>query len=284
MGNPGLRENPGTAIRGETEKKSFYDHRGVMIEVVFLGVGEAFDEALPNTSILIRFDAGNSPVTVLLDCGFTAPPRFWKEEPEPDSLDAIWISHFHGDHALGVPQLLIRAWEEGRGKPLLILGQKGISAFTRQALDLAYPGFYEKLAFPITFAEIEPGREFDLLGLTLRTAETGHSQRNLALRIDAGGKPIYYSGDGKPTPESVLLAQGCHLIIHEAFHKETELPTHGTATDSVDMAKRSGASHLALVHIQRKARAQVIENLERWRDLAGSVQLMVPEPGDRITL
>ena len=255
-----------------------------MIEVVFLGVGEAFDETLPNTSILIRFGAENSPVTLLLDCGFTAPPRLWKEALEPDSVDAIWISHFHGDHALGLPPLLIRAWEEGRSKPLLILGQKGISAFTRQALDLAYPGFYEKLAFPITFAEIEPGGNVDRLGLTFRTAETGHSQRNLALRIDAKGKSIYYSGDGKPTPESMLLAQGCHLIIHEAFHMETELPTHGTVMGSVDTAKRSGAAHLALVHIQRKARTQVIENLERLRDLAGSVQVMVPEPGDRITL
>jgi ribonuclease Z len=256
----------------------------LMIEVVFLGVGEAFDEALPNTSILIRFDAGNSPVTLLLDCGFTATPRFWKEVPEPDSLDAIWISHFHGDHALGLPPLLIRAWEEGRSKPLLILGQKGISAFTRQALDLAYPGFYEKLAFPIKFVEVEPGSHVELFGLTFRTVETGHSQRNLALRIDAEGKSVYYSGDGKPTPESMLLAQGSHLIIHEAFHMETELAGHGTVTGSVDMARRCGASHLALVHIQRKARAQVIDNLERLRDLAGSVQLMVPEPGDRITL
>jgi ribonuclease Z len=255
-----------------------------MIEVVFLGVGEAFDEALPNTSILIRFYPGNSQVTVLLDCGFTAPPRFWKEEPEPDSLDAIWISHLHGDHALGLPPLLVRAWEEGRRKPLLILGQKGIGSFTRQAVDLAYPGFYEKLAFPIRFAEIEPGGNVELLGLTFSTAETSHSQRNLALRIDAEAQSIYYSGDGKPTPESTLLAQGCHLIIHEAFHMETELPAHGTVTGSVDMAKRSGTSNLALVHIQRKARAQVIENLERLRDLAGSVRLMVPEPGDRITL
>ena len=255
-----------------------------MIEIVFLGVGEAFDEALPNTSILIRFDAGNSPVTLLLDCGFTAPPCLWKEAPKPDSVDAIWISHFHGDHALGLPPLLVRAWEEGRSKALTLIGQRGIESFTRQAIDIAYPGFYEKLAFPITFVEIEPGGNVDLLGITFRTAETGHSQRNLALRIDARGKCIYYSGDGKATAESMLLAQGCHLIIHEAFQMETEFAGHGTVTGCVDMAKRSGASHLALVHIQREARAQVIENLERLRDLAGSVNVMIPEPGERITL
>ena len=255
-----------------------------MTEIVFLGVGDAFDETLPNTSILIRFDTGNSPATVLLDCGFTAPPRLWKETSKPDFVDAIWISHFHGDHALGLPPLLVRAWEDGREKPLLILGQKGISAFTRQALDLAYPGFYEKLTFPITFAEIEPGGKIELLGRTFRTAETNHSQRNLALQINTTGKSIYYSGDGKPTADSIRLAQDCHLIIHEAFQMETGLPIHGSVMESIDMAKRSGASHLALVHIHRKARPQVIDNLERLRDLAGSVNVIIPEPGDRITL
>ena len=72
-----------------------------MTEVIFLGVGEAFDEELPNTSILIRYGKGTSPVTLLLDCGFTAPPRLWKEEPEVDILDGTplldvkpYVSHF----------------------------------------------------------------------------------------------------------------------------------------------------------------------------------------------
>ena len=70
-----------------------------MLEVVFLGVGEAFDESLPNTSILVRPVEESGPTTtLLLDCGFTAPPLFWREMPEPDALDGIWISHFHGDH------------------------------------------------------------------------------------------------------------------------------------------------------------------------------------------
>ena len=60
-----------------------------MIEVIFLGVGEAFDEALPNTSILLKFDQGASRVNLLLDCGPMAPPEFWKLKTPADSLDAI---------------------------------------------------------------------------------------------------------------------------------------------------------------------------------------------------
>ena len=187
-----------------------------MLEVIFLGVGEAFDETLPNTSILIRYEGGDSPATFLLDCGFTAPPPFWKEESDVNRLDGIWISHFHADHCFGIPALLVRFWEEGRDKGLTLLGQKGIESFTRNCLDLAYPGFYERLTFPLRFIEVEPEKRMELFGLSFRTAETAHSQMNLALRIDVAGKSIYYSGDGKATPESMALARDCEFIIHEA--------------------------------------------------------------------
>ena len=255
-----------------------------MIEVVFLGVGEAFDEKLPNTSILIRYTVGATTVTLLLDCGFTAPPQFWREEPDADILDGIWISHFHGDHCLGIPALLVRFWEEGRRKALTLLGQKGIATFMRTSLDLAYPGMYERLGFPLNFREVEPDKEVTIFGLIFQAAVTSHSRNNLALRIDAHEKSIYYSGDGKATPESMSLAKGSQLIIHEAFSLESEIPGHGTVTGSIKMAKECGASTLALVHIQRKVRSQVIDEMQRFTQMAGSLNLMVPKPGFMITL
>jgi ribonuclease Z len=267
-----------------TDRADWLACGGFVIEVVFLGVGEAFDEKLPNTSVLIRSDGETNPVTLLLDCGFTAPPQFWREEPAADALDAIWISHFHGDHFLGLPALLVRFWEEGRSKTLTLFGQKGIESYTRKAVDLAYPGLYEKLVFPIRFVELEPKSDVAMFGLTLQTAENAHSQRDLALRIDTLGTAIYYSGDGRPTPESIALARGSQLIIHEAFHMETEIPGHGAVRGSIAMAKGCGASHLALVHIQRNARSQVLENKGQLTNSAGSVNVVIPEPGYRMML
>jgi ribonuclease Z len=255
-----------------------------LIEVIFLGVGEAFDEATPNTSILVRYNTGTLPVTLLLDCGFTAPPQYWRQAPEADALDAIWISHFHGDHYFGLPALLVRFWEEGRTKILTFFGQKEIEAFVCESLDLAYPGFRAKFGFPIRFVEVEPGSEARLLGLTFRTAENSHSQRDLALRIDFQEAGIYYSGDGRPTNQSMALAKGSQLIVHEAYHIESDLPGHGTVTGAMDMAKRSGASCLALVHIQRKLRSQVLNRIQEFRASARPLTLTVPQPGDRITL
>lgn len=253
-----------------------------MLEITFLGVGEAFDEELPNTSILFRSEVGTSAVTLLLDCGSTAPPQFWKEELQADVLDGIWISHFHGDHSLGLPALLVRFWEEQRSKVLTIIGQKGIDTFTRTSLDLAYPGFYKKVGFPIRYVEVEPDNEIEVFGLSLQAAENGHSQRDLALRIDAQGKSIYYSGDGSPTPECMALAKGSQLIIHEAFHPEIEFHGHTTVTGAIEMAKQCGVPNLALVHIQRAERRKMANRMKQIKDLAGSLNIIIPEPGYRM--
>ena len=254
------------------------------MEIVFLGVGEAFDPFLPNTSILIRNFKGTDGGAFLLDCGFTVPPQFWKEGMEVDGLDGLWISHFHGDHALGLPALLVRFWEDGRQKALTLVSQEGIEPFTERALELAYPGFRKKITFPLTFLELEPGKQVDFEGLLLQSAQTFHSQRNLALRIDTMETSIYYSGDGGPSPACERLAKGCRLIVHEAFQMEDALPGHGNIIVSIDLARDCGASRLALVHIRRQSRKEVKEDLPRLQNLAGDLRLSIPEPGDRLSL
>jgi len=257
---------------------------GMIMEVTFLGVGEAFDEKQPNTSILIRSDAGTSSATLLLDCGFTVPPQFWRQGLGAGTLDGVWISHFHGDHTFGLPALVLRFWEEGRREALTIMGQEGIESFTREILNLAYPGFPEKLGFPLRFIEIEPNNRVEILGLVLRTAHNEHSRRDLALRIDAGETSVYYSGDGRPSADCVALAKDTGLIIQEAFHTETEIPGHSTVLKAIDMAKESGAANLALVHIERHVRQQLVEEMGRYRDMARPLNLLLPEPGDRKSL
>jgi ribonuclease BN (tRNA processing enzyme) len=255
-----------------------------MIEVMFLGVGEAFDDAYTNTSLLIRFGKGRSIVSLLLECGATAPSQLWREMPKVDDLDSVWISHFHADHTFGLPALLVRSSEERRKKTLTVLGQQGIESFVRRCLDLAYPGFYKNLSFPIRYVEVEPAKEVALFGLTFRTAENHHSQRDLAMRIDFDGKSVYYSGDGKASPECMTLAKGCQLIIHESFLIETEIHGHGTVMGSIDMAQKCEVPNLALVHIQRRERKDVIKRVEKFAKSQSGLNVMVPEPGDKFTI
>jgi predicted xylose isomerase-like sugar epimerase len=52
----------------------------------------------------------------------------------------------------------------------------------------------------------------------------------------------------------------------------------------LEMARTCGASALALVHIQRQARKEVLARFKDLRELASPVNLMVPTSGDRTTI
>ena len=254
------------------------------MEITFLGVGEAFDENLPNTSLLIRTEYQEKPVTVLLDCGYSVPPRFWQLGLNVETLDAIWISHFHADHAFGLPPLLVRFWEEKRTKDLHILGQKGIESFVLKCLDLAYPNFLPRLEFSLRFVEVEPEEPGTALGLSWRTAVNDHPQRDLALRLDVEGKSVFYSGDGRPTSETRALAEGVNLIVHEAFHLSKDIPGHGTIAGCIEMAQSCGARRLALVHIQRDVRRDRFHEIKELVNSVEDLEILIPELGDRVTI
>ncbi len=254
------------------------------MRVTFLGVGEACDEQLPNTAIWVESGAGGSRKSFLLDCGFTAPPQYWRLCSDPNDLDALWISHFHGDHFFGVPALLLRFWELKRAKPLVVVGQSGVEEKVRQAMDLAYPNFLPKLTYALNFRTAVAGEELSVAGHFWKGAAGGHGQSNFAVRVGDGKRSVFYSGDGTATDDTVLLAEGCDLLIHEAFRLDESTPGHGTVVQCIELARRAGAHRLALVHVQREERRarhrEIMEVIAQVRD----IEVYLPEPGDALTL
>jgi ribonuclease BN (tRNA processing enzyme) len=260
------------------DKVSFFQFVHHM-KIHFLGVGEACDARCPNTSLLVT--AGNGR-RFLLDCGFTVPHLYFAVSLDPDELDALWISHFHGDHFFGVPLLLLRFWEMGRRKKLVIAGPREVREKIAAAMELAYPDFMARLMYHLEFVEIEPGDGRDIAGTGWRTAENVHSERCLALCIDDGGHRIFYSGDGRPTRETAALARGCDLIVHEAFRLGEEVDNHGSVRGCLEFAGRAGVRHLALVHVQRTCREtaqQTVAGLVR-----DGLHVFLPEPGELFCL
>lgn len=254
------------------------------MKVTFLGVGEACDETSPNTCVLVQTLAEGHQRSILLDCGFTAPSPYWQHTPDPEDLDALWISHFHGDHFFGVPALLLRFWEKKRSKPLAIIGQTGLEKTITQAMEFAYPRFLPKLTYSLQFHEIEPGQKLHVAGLDWSAAESLHGQRNLAVRLDDGRHALFYSGDGLFSPETLVLAQGCHLAVHEAFQLDPVTPAHGTVRQCLDFAREAAVVTLALVHVQRDERRERYQEILTLLDKARDCHVILPEPGDMLEL
>jgi len=221
------------------------------MRITFLGVGEACDPKHGNTSILLEIPGQFS---LLIDCGFSVPHRYFSHCDSADSPDAVWISHFHGDHFLGLPLLLLRLWEMGRTQPLLLIGQEEMEEKWKEAMELAYPGFTAKLSFPVRSLTAAAGQPLAVGPLTLTPARTIHSQPNLGLLIDDGLHRFYYSGDGRPTPESARLTADCDLAVHEAFTLEDSVSNHGSVQSCLALARTQRIKRLALVHLERHTR------------------------------
>ena len=254
------------------------------MKVVFLGVGEACDATLPNTSVWIRTETDGLPRSVLLDCGFTVPPLYWSQTDDQEDLDALWISHFHGDHFFGVPALLLRFWETKRRKPLAVVGQPGVQALVEDSMNLAYPNFLDKFTYPLEFFTAEVGRPLQVAGLTWHFAENSHGQRDLAVRIEDGRRSVFYSGDGLFTPQTIKLARHCDLAVHEAFRLDCPVPGHGSVLQCLDFAGKAGVGVLALVHIQRDERREKYDDILKVMQSVAAFHVLLPEPGDELEL
>jgi ribonuclease BN (tRNA processing enzyme) len=259
------------------------------MEAIFCGIGEAFDEQLTNTSILVINGRDRGRRQVLLDCGFSAPGPFWCNAPDPIALEAVWVSHFHGDHFMGLPQLMLRLFEEGRQQPLTVVCQTGGGEKIRAAMQLAYPGFSEKLTYRVDTIEVAAGETLKLAGLQWTFAPVAHSKPCLAVRLTAGdGASIFYCGDGQPSVASQQLARGADLIVHEAFtfhpQKGDGFDGHGSVTRCIEFARQASARTLALVHINRDERRRHADDIEALAADIEDLQIILPKPGERLVL
>ena len=250
------------------------------MRVTFAGVGEAFDDRLANTSLLVE-SAGTS---LLIDCGFSAATELWAVSENPLELDGLYITHFHADHYFGIPALLVRFVQEGRTKPLVIMGQAGVEAQIHRLMDMAYPNSLSKAQFDLLFVECASGGDAVLGDMRLGFAMSDHPMTCLSVRVESGGKALFYSSDGRPTEATRTLAAGCDLVVHESYTLEPDTPGHGTVDSSIEFGQQAGAAVVALVHISREVRRdQLAEILDRCAKACG-IRAVLPEPGDSLNL
>ena len=246
------------------------------LTVRFVGTGEAFDEERGNVSLLVEGGGRR----LLLDCGPTVPWALWRMRDEPDELDALYVSHFHGDHLFGVPFLLARWQTDGRTRPFCLLGQRGTGERVEQITRLAYRNVWDHLGFPLEVREVEPGPAVAWGGWTLRAAESRHSQRNLALRLETGGVALAYSGDGAPTPATAALYRGCDLLVHECYAAHDPPEHHASLPVVTALAREVGARTVALVHLSRELR-RTVDSAALGGDRRQTT-VTVPRPGDAL--
>jgi ribonuclease Z len=101
------------------------------IKLTFLGTSDAIPSAERNhTSILLTYKEEN----ILVDCGEGTQRQFRKARLNPNKITRILITHWHGDHVLGIPGLLQTLSFNNYKKTLYIYGPKGTQKFMKELM------------------------------------------------------------------------------------------------------------------------------------------------------
>ena len=117
-------------------------------EIIPLGIASAVPTRHRHLSAVALFRQGRM---LLFDCGEGTQFQLLKSGLNRTHIDAILITHFHGDHYLGLMGLVSTMAMLNRTDPLCIIGPGGIAD-----MMVALPGLKNKwLTFSIEYVEIE---------------------------------------------------------------------------------------------------------------------------------
>ncbi len=102
-------------------------------KIVFLGTSDSVPSAERNhTAIFLSYKDEN----ILFDCGEGTQRQFRKARINPGKVSRILISHWHGDHVLGIPGMLQTLALSGYNKELFIYGPKGTKKFMDEMMNV----------------------------------------------------------------------------------------------------------------------------------------------------
>ncbi|MBL7051484.1 MAG: ribonuclease Z [Nanoarchaeota archaeon] len=113
---------------------------------------------------------------ILIDCGEGTQRQFRKAKISPVKITKILITHWHGDHVLGLPGLMLTLGHSNYNKTLEIYGPKG----TKKFMSHIYKFFETRLKIDYKVHEIEKGIFFENDKFKLEATELDHGPICLA--------------------------------------------------------------------------------------------------------
>jgi len=177
-------------------------------------------------SILV--EAGGQKL--LFDCGRGAAQRLWQLKIPLGKIDALFLTHLHSDHIVGIPDVWLTGWIPAvygrRELPLQVLGPTG----TKDMMDNLVKAFSwdittrakEKnkadsgalvIAKDIREGVIWENKEIKITPFTVRHSDFIDSA--LGYKIEYAGRTLILSGDTRYSENLIRYAKGADVIIHE---------------------------------------------------------------------
>jgi ribonuclease Z len=161
---------------------------------------------------------------MLFDCGEGTQRQLMRSTVGLPDLEEIFLTHFHGDHYLGLPGMLKTFQLRQRSVPLTIYGPAGL-----EDLFSSLRRVFGKLAYPLNLIEVRAGDTLDRDGYQLRAFAVDHGVSSVGWVLDEDDRPGRFDNEtadalGVPVGpergalqrgESITLADGRVLAAEE---------------------------------------------------------------------
>jgi ribonuclease Z len=205
----------------------------VAIRVTMLGTGTPYPSA-ERFGAAILVEAGGKKL--LFDCGRGAVIRLSQAGVKPSEIDAVFLTHLHSDHVVGLPDLWLTGWFLGRRDALKLFGPSGTQNMAKHlpeafagdiAAREAAPENLPSAGVEIAAKDIEQGIVYDEGGLrvTAFLVDHGNVKPAFGYRVDYGGHAVVISGDTKFSENLVKFAHGADCVMHAAWSVGATNPT-----------------------------------------------------------
>jgi len=195
------------------------------IEVTLLGTGTP-QPLMERFGPSIVVQAGTE--TLLFDGGRGCLQRLRQLKLEYGKINALFLTHLHSDHIVGLPDLWLTGWLiTKRAIPLNVFGPIGTTKMVEYlqkafAYDISIRVEDDKApqeGSKLSVTEIRQGVVYEKNGVKVIAFAVDHGVIKPAFgyRVEYNGRSVVLSGDTKYSENLIKFAKGADLLVHEVM-------------------------------------------------------------------
>jgi ribonuclease BN (tRNA processing enzyme) len=199
---------------------------------------------------------------VLLDGGAPLLPHMHRLGVDPGDIEAVFLTHFHGDHTLGLPPFVLHRVFVDR-RPLTFVGPAGTGDFLERLWEVSWGPDWKRVMKPQFKARyVDAKATGAVAGVRYQTVKLDHgTMGSNGYRIHINGKVVAYSGDTEPTAPLDKLVEGADVAIVEATGPG-DVFSHMSWENAARLRKRHPDTRFLFNHVYSGTTTGAVKDLQ----------------------